>query len=104
MRARKFPEGKLEVTIGLWLFNPARNHDKLVTLLVERSRRRGRSLLPTTLGLMEVEDKGHAQARSFPIRDSDRDDQERRDEDEADHDHQGRLEYRPRGGHEASST
>src|SRR3954465_2422241 len=33
MRAREISDGKLEVTIGLWLFNPAHNHDKVVTLL-----------------------------------------------------------------------
>ena len=35
MRAREISGDKLEVTIGLWLLNPSRNHDKLVTILVE---------------------------------------------------------------------
>lgn len=66
MRARELPGDKLEVTIGLWLLNPSRNHDKLVTILVEVLD--GAEVVArTTLGPMEVEDKGHAQARSFPF-------------------------------------
>ena len=61
-----FPEAELEVTIGLWLLNPSHNHDKLVTILVEVLD--GAEVVArTTLGPMEVEDKGHTQARSFPF-------------------------------------
>lgn len=66
MRARELSGDKLEVTIGLWLFNPSHNHDKLVTILVDVLD--GAEVVArTTLGPMEVEDKGHTQARSFPF-------------------------------------
>lgn len=66
MRAREIPDGKLEVTIGLWLLNPARNHDKLVTILVEVLD--GADVVAhTTRDKIEVEDKGHARAASFPF-------------------------------------
>ena len=66
MRARELPGDKLEVTIGFWLLNPSRNHDKLVTMIVEVLD--GAEVVArTTLGPMEVEDKGHTQARSFPF-------------------------------------
>ena len=66
MRARELPGDKLEVTIGLWLLNPSHNHDKLVTILVEVLD--GAEVVArTTLGPIEVEDKGHAQARTFPF-------------------------------------
>jgi hypothetical protein len=66
MRAREISGGKLEVTIGLWLFNPAHNHDKLVIILVDVLD--GADVVArTTLGPIEVEDKGHTQARSFPF-------------------------------------
>jgi len=66
MRAREISGDKLEVTIGLWLLNPSRNHDKLVTILVEVLDD-AEVVARTTLGPMEVEDKGHTQARSFPF-------------------------------------
>jgi len=66
MRARELSGDRLEVTIGLWLLNPSRNHDKLVTILVEVLDD-AEVVARTTLGPMEVEDKGHTQARSFPF-------------------------------------
>ena len=65
LRAKGLPDGSsLEVTIGLWLLNPRHNHDKLVTVIVEVLD--GAEVVAhTTLGPMEVEDKGHTQARSF---------------------------------------
>jgi hypothetical protein len=66
MKAREISDGKLEVTLGLWLLNPARNHDKLVTILVEVLD--GAEVVAhTTLDKIEIEDKGHARAGSFPF-------------------------------------
>ena len=66
MRAKELPGGKLEVTVGLWLFNPSHNHDKLVTLFLEVLDG-AEVVASTTLGPIEVEDKGRARQVSFPF-------------------------------------
>jgi len=66
MRAKELPGGKLEITIGLWLLNPSHNHDKLVTVFLEVLD--GAEVVArTTLGPIEVEDKGRTRPVSFPF-------------------------------------
>jgi hypothetical protein len=59
MRARELTDGRLEVTVGLWIFNPSHNHDKAVTIFLEVLDG-SQTVAQTTLGPMDVEDKGHA--------------------------------------------
>ena len=66
LRARELPGGKLEVTIGFWLLNPSHNHDKRITVFLEVLD--GAEVVAhTTLGPIEVEDKGHTKPVSFPF-------------------------------------
>ena len=66
MKARSIGQGRLEVTVGLWLFNPKNNHDKSVTLLLEVLDG-SKVVAQTTFNSISVEDKGRATARSFPF-------------------------------------
>ena len=64
MQAREVGNGILEVTVGLWLFNPKNNHDKRVTVLLDVLDG-SQVVAHATSNSLEIEDKGRPRFEKF---------------------------------------